>query len=729
MRRTIKVSDTALLGLAFAIGLIYGLSIFGFPFFFGYGEYWDYPVGDAITHRIGAMYFVHDEWRFPLFYVPKFAYPEGSNIIFSDSIPLFALVSKIIYKLTGYTAEYFGFFIVLCFPLLALFTAKAAKQIGIKDPFLVIATTLFALCCPALLVRYIHAGLMAHFILIWGIYLYFKMRDDPQNNSLFIQFCAAILVGMLIQSYLVVMIFPMMLAAQFQAVKDRRISLWFAALRLIIAIAIAIFFAWCFGVIGSKNALPTMLGFGFYSMNLLSPFLPPYDRLPHAMQQVINWDYKGFSVDGTGGQVEGFNYLGMGVLLLMLLQLIFFWRDVGKGINNNFFFCLMLAGLFLYSLSNKIYFGNTLILDIPLSENAAKIIGIFRTSGRMFWPFYYFIVISLVLTLERRFELHRARYLAVLFVGLQIADTQIFRYYVYSGVHQEFPQALTLAAWEPVVQRHKFLEQYPSESCGGGWSKNTYPELNTNLELLLIAAKKNMPTNSAYLSRPSSRDCDKETLESRNFDIKNDGLYIFTDPQTLAVLDDKKNFAAWCREFAIGITKGVACTKNWSFLHSEVIDATFRKISQFGHNTYDLGTKLNFAITGNGIPYLQDGWSETGSWGIWSFREKSTVKIPLSPEFKGQLQILLRAQAYVDKRRPTSKFKVLANGIEIGEVSTSFGELDRTYSFNVPTAALEKSNGQFELSFQWQDRAPDSHAQATKLIGFALFDLTLSKSN
>ena len=94
---------------------------------------------------IGALYFAHDAWRFPVFYVPKFSFPEGANIIFSDSIPLFALFGKIIYKVSGQWMNYFGLYIVICFPLLAAFVAVAAKQAGTRDPLLILGAALLAL--------------------------------------------------------------------------------------------------------------------------------------------------------------------------------------------------------------------------------------------------------------------------------------------------------------------------------------------------------------------------------------------------------------------------------------------------------------------------------------------------------------------------------------------------------------------------------------------------------
>ena len=68
----------------------------------GRSLHWTQPYGDHSTYMIGALYFAHKHWRDPVFYVPKFSFPEGANIIFSDSIPLFALFEQSVGPLPRY---------------------------------------------------------------------------------------------------------------------------------------------------------------------------------------------------------------------------------------------------------------------------------------------------------------------------------------------------------------------------------------------------------------------------------------------------------------------------------------------------------------------------------------------------------------------------------------------------------------------------------------------------
>src|SRR5215207_5630982 len=97
-RRMTPLSYGIIVALALLMGTAYVLTFFSPSFILGSSVYWTAPFGDRITNIIGAMYFARDEWRFPLFYVPALAFPEGANIVFTDSLPLLALILKIIYK-------------------------------------------------------------------------------------------------------------------------------------------------------------------------------------------------------------------------------------------------------------------------------------------------------------------------------------------------------------------------------------------------------------------------------------------------------------------------------------------------------------------------------------------------------------------------------------------------------------------------------------------------------
>ena len=47
-------------------------------------------AGDVAQHIVGRRYFIADAWRWPPLMVRALGWPEGTNIAFTDSIPLVA---------------------------------------------------------------------------------------------------------------------------------------------------------------------------------------------------------------------------------------------------------------------------------------------------------------------------------------------------------------------------------------------------------------------------------------------------------------------------------------------------------------------------------------------------------------------------------------------------------------------------------------------------------------
>ena len=47
--------------------------------------------GDLSTYQLGWEYFRNDKWRFPIGLNPNYGIYSDSNIVYSDSIPIFAI--------------------------------------------------------------------------------------------------------------------------------------------------------------------------------------------------------------------------------------------------------------------------------------------------------------------------------------------------------------------------------------------------------------------------------------------------------------------------------------------------------------------------------------------------------------------------------------------------------------------------------------------------------------
>jgi hypothetical protein len=661
-------------------GILYLLSIFDFSFIFAHSAYWKEPFGDPITNQIGARYFAQDSWRWPLFYVPRLAFPEGTNIIYTDSIPFLALLAKIIYKITGEWFNYFGFWIGACFPLLGLFIALAIKEAQCKDAVAIVGGILLALACPALLIRFGHAALMGHFLIAWAFFLYLKFKHTPSLFYFTLQFAIVTSLCIVLQTYFLLMVMPFFAAGLLQGVKDKSLSIRSMLISLLIVLGSILLTAFVSGMIGHTGPAGYMDGFGFYSMNMLSPFLPPKAHLPHFIAQHVNWDGNGYSWDATGGQYEGYNYLGAGLLALLLVHSTVLPTLLRQTCKRHLFLLLALLSLFLLALSNRIFLGNWQIIKISLHNNWFSY---FRTGGRLFWPIYYVLVVALVVTTFRRFSPRVARIIILGAIVLQLADTSLLHENAIKAGHRGFPKVLSQTIWNPLLANHQFIEQYPSFQCGG-WA-GQWPENNTNMELLLLAAQQNKPINSAYVAR-TSRNCMNEKIEASSVRIQKGGLYIFSKQFPMRALMESNHFQRWCREFKFGFI----CSQEIASLPGLVAFSEFKPFPLITQTvpTYKMGEVLQFTTNGNGGNFLHHGWYGMETWGTWTMGKESDIVLKLAhPQSKNYLMTVY-ARAFVHPHQPNKQISVFINENKVALWNYHLGAEVAQYTAEIPRSLI-----------------------------------------
>ena len=71
--------------------------------------------GDLSTYQLGWEYFRDDRWRFPIGLNPNYGIYSDSNIIYSDSIPIFAIFFKLFNFLLPEKFQYFSLWFMVCF--------------------------------------------------------------------------------------------------------------------------------------------------------------------------------------------------------------------------------------------------------------------------------------------------------------------------------------------------------------------------------------------------------------------------------------------------------------------------------------------------------------------------------------------------------------------------------------------------------------------------------------
>ena len=158
------------------------------------------------------------------------------------------------------------------------------------------------------------------------------------------------------------------------------------------------------------------------SMNLLAPFIPTSG----AMTLHGNWSsfiatfYPSYFGQGT----EGFNYLGLGMLCLLVIAVGYLIMRWPHKKNRMLWLPLIIVCLLMtsFALSNDVYLGQHLLVSYSLPTYLLSLSKIFRASGRFFWPAYYLLMVMTFAVLSSRLKPRVVSSLLMAALSIQFID-------------------------------------------------------------------------------------------------------------------------------------------------------------------------------------------------------------------------------------------------------------------------------------------------------------------
>ena len=445
-------------GIAFCIGVAFVILVYPLQFLAGHGAYFD--NGDASQHVAGWLFYAQDSWHFPLLRTERLNYPGGVSIAFTDSIPLAAVLFKPFVALLPAGFHYLGWWHAIVFVTQALGAAFLIRSLGCRGYFATILAVGFAVTWPTVLWRMGHTALMTHGVILCALGLYFRVRNgDASANRSTVAFIVLSIVALMIHPYLLALCLIIFLAL----LGDQAISGdgWGRQFLRLLACFVSVLVT-C-AVLGYLGNIGFASGFGHFSMNLLAPFCS--SEFFNCVSDASNRSFGGVHyVDATGGQYEGFNYVGLGVLLLAPVAAVTRWRDLGRLPLRYPALLSALVVCLVYALSNKVYFATTEVLSYPLPAIADRIIGTFRASGRFFWPVGYCIAFVILAALLKK-KSAGVTLLLLVALALQWADTRSMRAQVTETAAK--PGVPDLAPWAGALANVDIIHLYPAFDCGG----------------------------------------------------------------------------------------------------------------------------------------------------------------------------------------------------------------------------------------------------------------------
>ncbi len=349
----------------------------------------------------------------------------------------------------------------------------------------------------------------------------------------------------------------------------------------------------------------------------------------------------------------------------------------------------------LFSLTTRIYFGHILLLDLP----APTVFGVFRASGRFFWPVSYLLLVAGVAIVAKRVPRAYAFGFLLLAGALQFADAGTMRGEVHDVFRVRHPWAIDVERLRPLLAAHRTLDIWPTDGCGANDS-------NIFMHLLLAASETAIPVNTMHQSSHlTGITCDPaDSLralapgELRIFQPEVPPVAVSDSMHTL-MAGPAQNFQPQVPVFAIASMKDrsqncrtigavVACS-----LALKVRDDL--PIPQLP--PVSLGQEFRTASSGGeGTQFLGPGWSQPEPWGVWSDGASATLLMGLK-ESEKPLLLTVRARGFP---APSQHVVVRANGAEIAVWDVTAG-IDQEWKALIPPAAT--AGQQLSIEFDIAD--------------------------
>lgn len=365
-----------------------------------------YDELDVQQHYAGWLLFRNSHWTFPLGVADTLAAPDGTAVSYTDSLPWVSIFLKLLRGFLPANFQWFGLYVLGCFALQGaaggLLCARGLTGRAQAAVTGLLGGALFT-CLPTLWERaFRHTALASQWLFLFALYVYLESREALHRTGRapkrrwWLVVLAFAAVG--IHPYFLP---PVMVCALLWSVDRVRLKggIPGAALDFLAALAAALVGGVVCGAIGTESSL-SRDGYGEFSMNLNALFNP-------SSRGGYTWSRLLPVLPQQPGQYDGFNYLGLGVLVLLALALLVsvaavFRRpqSVRAWWGRNWTVAVACGLLTVFAVSNHVYWGNT-GFTLPLPAWLLNLCGIFRASGRMFYLPAACLVVWGVYTLRR----------------------------------------------------------------------------------------------------------------------------------------------------------------------------------------------------------------------------------------------------------------------------------------------------------------------------------------
>ncbi len=412
LRWTLGLSISALAGalVFFLIYPLFVLSPHSYSWLLG---------GDQAIYFLGFNFFNHESWHWPLGLIQGYSYPEMTSLVFSDSSPLVSILLKLLPGQSIY--QFHGIFILFCFMLQGICGFRLLYHYSKSWTSSVLGAVFFVLL-PSFLDRGYpgtrHYSLLPHFILLSAIFYSFHPK---LSRNLWI-WTALIGVALGFHFYLATLVGIFFIASQGKSFQEYGFRLGY-----VVMAPVLLLLAYAYGYFSIPVGSSVAWGFGEFSMNLNS-FLNPMDR-SYFIKPLLMLQH----------QYEGFQYLGLGLLILAGMCLrkeswrtlsppqrlaLVFITFLSLSFNVSFFNWVLLPNIskalffvvfFILLFRNGVAHWKSVLIAAALVAMIQLMGPSLRSSGRLFWAVEYVMIFLIFMRAPKPWVI-------VLLLALQMVD-------------------------------------------------------------------------------------------------------------------------------------------------------------------------------------------------------------------------------------------------------------------------------------------------------------------
>jgi hypothetical protein len=656
---------------------------------------WLFNKPDPASHFIGWLYYSQDKWAWPITFSKSLAYPTGAVISYSDSIPIFAVIFKVLYTLNILHEKIQYFSILFCLNLILQFFwgTKLIRLFTKNDSdgfYIALASGTLFMMSPVMIWRLLgHFALTSHWLILVCLCSFFKAKKliKIQDLSKLWMFQAfIILISSGIHPYLATMSLVLIIASFLQLFlqKKIRLSLLFF---LVIGSSTLMFIGWFFfGYFHVKGGGDSQ-GYEIYSYNLFSIFIKNPDRPLKFIFSLALRPEQG---------LDSYSYLGIGIIsfcLANIFRIIYKKPDFKESIAliyKNWLLLLVLICLTVYAVSNRVTWGESILFEYPLLPIVSDLAAKFRAGGRFFWPVYYGLILGIIIFSLKIWNRQQLRVLLSLVIVIQFLD--LFPVYQYSKAWMkntsQDPNNVEFNHLTELSKDYKNIMIFPSYQCGE--SPVHFPALEK------MAVTHGLKTNSVYLARYSENDLKihcKALLDNiSSGKLEEDSIYIFGSSLFSVAnrINQQVNGSHIC-----GFQDGLIVCQNREKLSDS------KKYSSL----IWFSDPLEFTSENkNSTKYMTGDWSTPEPEGTWTDGKNTNLHLPIPNKNQNIENIYLKfmAEAFVNEKHPNQIIDIWVDQKFITQWKYSINQNNPTRIVKIPTN-LVSQDGILNLTFRIQN--------------------------